>query len=129
MPTYTLIVDNDDPGEPDTDMVDLRARLKDHVNVSDQGSLDWRGGYCWACEDRAGYRVHHETVFTDSRSGRNFCHECVAVLVSWEMAVPRPEDTYIANYITDSPCRKCEASRYVGFDFCHTCGGTGEHKE
>lgn len=31
-----------------------------------------------------------EPVFTDSRTGRSFCHDCVAQLVTWELD-GRPE--------------------------------------
>lgn len=51
---------------------------------------------CYGCSDSIrtalGHRTRstHEFVFTDSRTGRGFCHECAAALISWELD-GRPE--------------------------------------
>lgn len=38
-------------------------------------------------------RCSHDEVFTDSRTGRAFCHECIAALVTWELdGCPEPEE-------------------------------------
>lgn len=42
-------------------------------------------GDCFGCYDTSGYRCRHETTFRDSRTGYEFCHECIEALVSWEM--------------------------------------------
>lgn len=53
--------------------------------MSDHGGIDTTGGDCYGCEHLQGRRCHHSTVFTDSRTGRSFCHECIAALVTWEL--------------------------------------------
>lgn len=57
-------------------------------------AVNMSGGDCFGCELRGGSsRCHHDVVFTDSRTGNSFCHECVSALVSWEMdGKPEPDE-------------------------------------
>lgn len=47
---------------------------------------------CYGCLDVLGEHRNdsHEVLFTDSRTGRRFCHECLLCLVTWELD-DRPE--------------------------------------
>lgn len=59
---------------------------------------------CYGCEDTIGYRVHPKVVFTDSRTGRTFCHECIAALVTWELdGAPEPGEYSFPGWISDGP--------------------------
>lgn len=52
-------------------------------------------GSCYGCLDVLGEHrnCNHDVLFTDSRTGRRFCHECIACLVSWELdGMPEADD-------------------------------------
>ena len=61
------------------------------------------GDGCYGCWHRSGYRCRHDSYFTDSRTGRQFCHECVEVLVSWELDNELTEPSQLAFVAWVSP--------------------------
>jgi len=59
---------------------------------------------CYGCWERSGYRCNHDVLFTDSRTGRRFCHECVVMLVSWELdGEPEPDEHSFADWVGQEP--------------------------
>lgn len=40
---------------------------------------------CFGCWDRDGLTHRHDSYFIDDRTRRQFCHECTAALVAWEL--------------------------------------------
>lgn len=57
-----------------------------HLGADKAPGHEHPGDGCYGCWWIGSYRSAHAALFTDSRTGRRFCHECTAALVAWEMA-------------------------------------------
>lgn len=58
---------------------------------------------CWYYQPRMG---GHDPAFMDLRTGRRFCHECMAALVTWELdGEPEPDESAYPDWLNTS-CKK-----------------------
>lgn len=52
--------------------------------------------FCDACSEREGRPIHAEVLFTDSRTGRIYCHDDILSLITWEMdGCPNADDPHL----------------------------------
>lgn len=71
-----------------------------HAGISVSGHPH-EGEGCYGCWDHTGYQ-HGAGPFTDTRSGRNFCHECAECLIRWELdGYPTPDEFSYPEWISD----------------------------
>ncbi|MDQ2727955.1 MAG: hypothetical protein M3Y91_08870 [Actinomycetota bacterium] len=78
-----------------------QATESDEVAGPEPAEPDPEG--CYGCYRTTGYRRRHPYYFTDSRTGRSFCHECIAVLVTWELdGCPEADELDYPDWLGDA---------------------------